>query len=71
MDVHFLCIQGGKKFYEVLLCGEQIFVGTRPECARFMKIHEEKVALDLAEAQRAPRSRSVPVRTYRQARMRA
>jgi len=71
MDVRFVCIQGGRKYYEVVICGEQIFVGTRPECTRFMKIHDEKVAQDLADATRPPRSRSVPVRTYRQARMRA
>jgi len=71
MDVRFVCIQGGRKYYEVVICGEQIFVGTRAECVRFMKIHDEKVAQDLADAARPPRSRSVPVRTYRQARMRA
>ena len=67
MDTRFLCIQGGKQFFEVVLNGEQIFVGTRPECARFMKIHEDKVNADLADAAKAPRSRSVPVRTYRTA----
>jgi len=36
-----------------------------------MKLHDEKVALDLAEAQRAPRSRSVPIRVYHQARLHA
>lgn len=71
MDTRFLCIQGGKQFFEVVLNGEQIFVGTRPECARFMKIHEEKVSREHSDDQRAPRSRSVPVRTYRQARLRA
>ena len=67
MDVRFLCLQHGRKYYEVSICGEAIFVGTRPECARFMKIHEDKVAADLADAAKAPRSRSVPVRTYRTA----
>jgi hypothetical protein len=71
MDIRFLCIQGGKQFFEVVLNAEQIFVGTRPECARFMKIHEEKVAQDHADASRAPRSRAVPVRTYHQSRVRA
>ncbi len=71
MDIRFLCIESGKQFYEVLLNGEQIFVGTRPECVRFLKIHEEKVALDQAEGLRTPRSRAVPVRTYRQTRVRA
>ena len=71
MEVRFLCIQGGKQFYEVILSGEQIFVGSRGECARFTKIHDDKVALEHADASRAPRSRAVPVRTYHQSRLRA
>ena len=67
MDIRFLCLQHGRKYYEVSICGEAIFVGTRPECARFMEIHENKVAADLADAARTPRSRTVPVRTYRTA----
>ena len=71
MDVRFLCIEGGRKYYAVVVSGEQIFVGTRGECARFLKIHEEKVASDHLDALRNPRSRAVPVRTYRQSRLRA
>jgi hypothetical protein len=67
MDVRFLCIQGGKQFFEVVRNGEQIFVGTRAECARFQKIHDEKVARAQEEALRNPRSRRVPVRIYRSA----
>jgi hypothetical protein len=54
-----------------VVSGEQIFVGTRGECARFLKIHEEKVASDHLDALRNPRSRAVPVRTFRQTRIRA
>jgi hypothetical protein len=71
MEVRFLCLQGGKKFYSVLLNGEAIFVGTRPECARFMKIHDEKVAREQEELRRAPRARPFPVQTYHQARLHA
>ncbi len=71
MDIRFLCLQGGKKFFGVLLNGESIFVGTRPECARFIQIHEEKVARDLEDAMKTPRGRPVAVRTYRQSRLRA
>ena len=67
MDIRFLCIQNGRQYFEVVLSGEQIFVGTRAECTRFQKIHEEKVALAQADATRVPRSRAVPVRTYRAA----
>ena len=71
MDVRFVCIQGGRKYYEVVICGEQIFVGTRAECARFMKIHDEKVAQEQADNLRDPRSRAVPVRVFRSAASRA
>jgi|SoiMetStandDraft_5_1073268.scaffolds.fasta_scaffold1358133_1 hypothetical protein len=71
MDIRFLCLQGGRQYYEVVLQGEPIFVGSRSECDRFIKIHDQKVADDQAEDLKDPRSRSVPVRVYRQARARA
>ena len=71
MDVRFLCLEGGKKFYAVRLNGEDIFVGTRGECDRFLVIHEEKVALAQSEALRGPRSRAMPVKTYRTLKARA
>ena len=71
MEVRFLCLQAGKKFYSVVLNGEAIFVGTRPECGRFMKIHDEKVEREQAELRRAPRSRPFDIRTYHQARLHA
>jgi hypothetical protein len=71
MDIRFLCLQGGRQYFEVVLQGEPIFVGSRGECDRFMAIHEEKVAHDQAEDLRDPRSRSVPVRVYRHSRARA
>ncbi|MCC7137758.1 MAG: hypothetical protein IT460_04945 [Planctomycetes bacterium] len=71
MHVRFLCLEGGRQYYEVVLQGESIFIGTRGECDRFMAIHEEKVARAQAEALRDPRSRAVPVRVCRQARARA
>lgn len=71
MDTRFLCIQHGRQYFEVVLQGEQIFVGSRAECERFMKIHDEKVARAQADALRDPRSRAVPVRVYRNSRVRA
>ena len=71
MDGRFLCLEGGKKFYAVRLNGEDIFVGTHGECDRFIAIHEEKVALAHAEALRGPRSRAMPVKTYKHASLRA
>ena len=46
-------------------------MGSRAECERFLKIHEEKVAHAQADALRDPRSRAVPVRVFRQSRARA
>lgn len=71
MDTRFLCVANGRQYYEVVRQGEQIFVGTRAECERFLRIHEEKVARAKADALREPRSRSVPVRVCRNARARA
>ena len=71
MEVRFFCLQGGRQYYEVALQGEAIFVGTRSECDRFMKIHEQKVAQEQSDAMRDPRSRAVPVRILRHTRARA
>jgi hypothetical protein len=71
MDIRFLCLQGGRQYFEVVLQGEPIFVGSRSECDRFMAIHEEKVAQDQADDLRDPRSRAVPVRVYHHSRARA
>lgn len=71
MDVRFLCLQGGKQYFEVVREGEAIFVGTRPECERFLRIHEEKVAHAQEEARRTPRARPNPVHTYRVSGLRA
>jgi hypothetical protein len=64
MDVVFLCIQGGKSFYRVVLNGQEIFVGTRGECTRFIEIHNEKVAQEHIDQQKTPRGRPVSIRTY-------
>ena len=71
MDVVFLCIQDGKRFYRVVLNGQQIFVGTRDECDRFIEIHNQKVLQEQIDAQKTPRSRPVSVKTYRQLRAQA
>jgi hypothetical protein len=71
MEVLFLCLQAGRKYYSVNLNGEQIFVGTRPECARFMKIHDEKVAREQDENLRTPRARPYQAQTYTASRLHA
>jgi hypothetical protein len=69
MEVLFLCLQNGKKFYSVRLNGEEIFVGTRGECDRFLEIHNRKVDEERVGLQKTPRARPVSIRTYRQARV--
>lgn len=71
MDVVFHCIQEGQKFYRVVLNGREIFVGAREECARFIEIHNRKVASEQVDRTRTPRNRPVSVRTYRQLRIHA
>jgi len=64
MEIRFYCIQNGKKFYRVMLHGEDIFCGTKGECQRFIKIHNEKVNRALVDAP-AFRARPGNVRVYR------
>jgi len=71
MDIRFLCLEHGRKYYAVRLSGEDIFVGTRGECDRFIAIHDQKVAVAQAEALRGPRSRAMPAKTYRVSKLRA
>lgn len=68
MEVLFNCLEHGRRYYSVRLNGLEIFVGTRSECDRFLELHNQKVALEQAEARRMPRARPFPVRTYRAAR---
>jgi len=57
MEVRFYCVHNGKKFYKVVLHGEEIF-------CRFIKIHNDKVQRSLVEAAN-PRPRPGNVRIYR------
>jgi hypothetical protein len=68
MEILFRCIEAGRRYYAVRLNGQEIFVGTRPECDRFLAIHNEKVALEQAEARRTPRGRPAALHIYRTAR---
>jgi hypothetical protein len=64
MELMFKCLQAGKKFYALTRHGEEIFVGTRGECQRFLEIHNAKVLAEREEMRRIPRARPFPVRTY-------
>ena len=68
MEILFRCLEAGRRLYSVRLNGQEIFVGTRPECDRFLSLHAQKVALEQAEARRMPRARPFAVRSYRTAR---
>ena len=64
MEIRFYCTHDGKKFYKVILHGEEIFCGNKGECQRFIKIHNEKVHRSLFETS-SPRPRPGNVRVYR------
>ncbi|MHC4941145.1 MAG: hypothetical protein ACYTHK_19590 [Planctomycetota bacterium] len=64
MEIRFHCLHNGKNFYKVVLHGEEIFCGTKGECQRFIKIHNEKVQRSLVETS-TPRPRPGNVRVYR------
>ena len=64
MEIRFYCIQNGKKFYKVILHGEDIFCGTKGESQRFIKIHNEKVQKALLDPSN-PRPRPGKIRAYR------
>jgi hypothetical protein len=42
MEIRFYCVHNGKKFYKVILHGEEIFCGTKGECQRFIKPRREQ-----------------------------
>lgn len=65
MEILFRCIEAGRRYYGVRLNGQEIFVGTHVECDRFLKIHNEKVSLEQAEARRTPRGRPAQLHIYR------
>jgi hypothetical protein len=67
MQVHFKCLNEGKRLYSVSRNQREVFVGTRGECVRFLEIHNSKVAQEHTEWLRTPRARPVVIRTYRQA----
>ena len=64
MEIRFYAVHNGKKFYRVILHGEYIFCGTKGECQRFIKIHNEKVHRNITEIS-TTRPRPGNVRVYR------
>lgn len=64
MEIRFYCVHNGKKFYKVILHGEEIFCGTKGECQRYIKIHNEKVQRSLRETT-STRPRPGNIRVYR------
>ena len=68
MEVLFKCLLEGKRFYCVRLNGQELFVGMRDECERYIGLHKEKVLQAQLEERRTPRNRPITIRTYRQVR---
>jgi len=71
MEIVFLCIQDGKRYYGVQRNGEQIFAGTRGECDRYLDLHARKVADERLDEQKEFRTRPFAPRVYRHQRLQA
>jgi hypothetical protein len=65
MEIRFYCVHNSKKFYNVVLHGEEIFCGTKEECQQFIKTHNQKVRRSLGEVKNPPRPKPGNVRVYR------
>ena len=65
MEVVFRCLRRGKRLFSVVSFGQELFVGTRGECARFLDIHNHKVLEQREEDLRPPRRRALVARSYR------
>lgn len=65
MEIRFRCIEAGRRYYAVLVHGLELFVGTRPECDRFLAIHDRKVAEEQELLRRVPRGRPAQLRVFR------
>ena len=63
-DLRFYGTWRGKKIYRVLKDGRAIFTGTKGECRRFLRLHEEKHLKELG-APSVPRRRKIFVKRYR------
>jgi hypothetical protein len=64
LDIRFYGTWQGRKIYRVLRDGRAIFTGTKGECSRYIRIHQEKQIADL-KAHATPRRRKVFVKRYR------
>lgn len=65
MEIRLRCIEAGRRYYAVLVHGLELFVGTRPECDRFLAIHNRKVAEEQEFLRRVPRGRPAQLRVFR------
>ena len=65
MNIEFLSLQGGRRLYAVREYGEELFVGTRDECDRFLEIHNQKVLQEQQDDGRHRRNQAYDVRVYR------
>ncbi len=54
----------GRRIFRVLREGRAIFTGTKGECGRYMRLHQQKQIRDLGNLS-TPRRRKVFVKRYR------
>ncbi len=64
LDIRFYGTWQGMKIYRVLRGGRAIFTGSKGECGRYMRLHQEKQVQDL-HSHSTPRRRKVSVKQYR------
>jgi len=64
LDIRFYGTWQGRKIYRVLRDGRAIFTGTKGECSRYMRLHQEKQIKGL-RSHSIPRRRKVFVKRYR------
>lgn len=68
MEIVFRCMAEGKRYYGVWRQGRELFVGTMPECDRYMAAHRDKLHEERRQDAMPMRSRPVAFRIFRSAR---
>jgi hypothetical protein len=70
LETRFAFRKHGRSFHRVLKGGEELFVGLKGECERYVRIHVEKVAREMIRLI-PPRDRRCKIRSFRVLRRRA
>jgi len=63
--IQFHRVYKGKKYYKIFLYGREVFCGTRGECQRFIKVHNEKVRREIGRNKPIPKPKDGNIRRVR------